>query len=287
MDDAFPFADSKYEQTAPVFLEVELGTDPSAGGVERLHEAFQAQEDPGSVALATLYHGLLLATAVPLPQPELSISYLVIDGDDLPADLRQTGVNASFARRIGPCERDLLVYGSQYQAFVLDAGDLERLQEAVDLLSAGESEIEALMVALIRTARPGFSNLNATLHLVAGLEVLLVQRGEPLTATFGRRFSVLAAAGDAHEYDALGRALYSLRSDLVHGREVDTTDTPERTEFLKESIRQLTCLLALRALRWFTRRPDSQVAEFQAALDAAFNSPDAFDALRAEIMERT
>jgi hypothetical protein len=69
MDDAFPFADSKYEQTAPVFLEVELGTDPSASSVEELHEAFQAQEDPGSVALATLYHGLLLATAVPLPQP--------------------------------------------------------------------------------------------------------------------------------------------------------------------------------------------------------------------------
>jgi hypothetical protein len=287
MDDAFPFADSKYEQTAPVFFEVELGTDPSAGGMEQLREAFLAQEDPGSVALTTLYHGLLLATAVPLPQPELSISYLIIDGDDLLADSGQASVNAALARRIGPCERELLVYGSQYHAFVLDAAALEQLREAVDLLSAKGSEIEALMAALVRTARPGFSHLNATLHLVAGLEVLLVRRGEPLTATFGRRFSVLAAAGDAQEYDALGRALYSLRSDLVHGREIDTTDTLARAEFLEESIRPLTCLLALRALRWFTRRPDGQVAEFQAALDGAFESPDAFGALRAEIMERT
>ena len=45
--------------------------------------------------------------------------------------------------------------------------------------------------------------------------------------------------------------------------------------------------LALRAMRWFRRRPDSQVAEFQAALDAAFDSPEAFGAFHAEIMERT
>jgi DNA polymerase III epsilon subunit-like protein len=122
--------------------------------------------------------------------------------------------------------------------------------------------------------------LNETLHLVAGLEALLVRRGEPLTATFARRYSVLAAHRDAREYEVLGRALYGLRSDLVHGREIANNGEEERAEFLKQNNRTLTCMMARRTLRWFASRAGIEIADFHAALDGAFDNHQAFDALR-------
>jgi hypothetical protein len=272
-DSAFPFSDSSYESTAPVFFEVAIRTDASAtGGEDALVEAFKTRKDAGSVALGALNSSLLLATAARLPQPELSIAYLLIDGDGVVA-------------RVGPCQHELIVFGDQHAAVELDEENVGPVREAMALVTAGGDSIAGLMAALIRTTRPGFGMLNETLHLMAGLEALLVRRSEPLAATFARRYSVLAANEDARQYEGLGRALYALRSDLVHGREIDNTGEEERAEFLKHSNRKVTCMMARRALRWFASRANIEIADFHAALDAAFDDQEAFDALRAVLSD--
>jgi hypothetical protein len=274
-DSAFPYAESSYERTAPVFFEVAIGTGASATGAEDdLVETFSTRKDAGSRALATLYMSLLLATGARLPQPELSTAYLRMEGN-VPGP-----VLAAIVLRIGPCRHELIVFGDQHSAIELNAENVGDVQDTMALVTARGDAIAGLMAALIRTTRPGFGMLNEALHLVGGLETLLVRRGEPLTATFARRYSVLVANRDARACERLGRVLYDLRSDLVHGRDVDTTGDAERAEFLKHSNRGLTCMIARRALRWFGTRADIELAEFHAALDAAFDDSEAFDALR-------
>lgn len=119
--------------------------------------------------------------------------------------------------------------------------------------------------ALIRTSAPGYDGLVEAMHLVAGLEPLLVRRGEPLAATFARRWASLLAPTDA---DALvvGRALYEVRSAVVHGREV----RPRRLDEVRDVLprhRGATCVIALQALRWFRERPEADLHDWHRALD--------------------
>lgn len=276
LDDAFPYADSSYEQTAPVFLEVAMETPGLAHqDTVDLVEAFEAGKDAGTASLRALYDALLLVTGARLPQPELSVSYLVSEGGDLPSEVR-----AAITRRVGPANRGLIVFGGGQQMVMLNDANIGDVIRAKALLMDGKTAVTGLVTALTRTTRPGFGLLNEALHLVVGLEALLVRRHEPVTATFGRRYSVLAAEADPREYEALGRALYALRSDLTHGRDVDRKEPEGRAEFLSRTNRPLTCDLALRALRWFAKTQSASVADFHAALDVAFESRDAFDTLR-------
>lgn len=238
IDRSFTTKLSVYERTAPVFFELEV---PEFG--------------VGVAALHTFYRALLLVTAARFPQPELSVSYLVHDG------------GRYVERRVGPCEREMILFGDQHPLVEFDADDADEITRVQDLLTAHGEEVLPVMEALVRTTHPGFTHLNETLHLVGGLEALLVRFGEPLTATFARRYSVLAADGDPREYEPLGRELYGLRSDLIHGRQLKQVHTAERDEFLARQHRPLTCELTVRALSWFTGNAGRS---FHEALDAAF-----------------
>lgn len=229
MDQSFPYRDTGYERTAPVFFELEA--PDFATGVAALH---------------TLYRAALLVTCERLPQPELSTAYLV-HGD---------GVE----RRAGPCEHEMIVFGDQHPSWELSEEIVAEMGRVQGLLTDHGDALTSLLEALVRTTRPGFTPLNATLHLTGGLEALLVRFGEPLKATFARRYSALAADDDPLEYEALGKAVYDLRSDLIHGRQIKNDDSG-REAFLDRYYRPLVCEMTLRALTWFAEHPGGSLPD--------------------------
>lgn len=234
MDDSFPYRSRAYERTSPVFFELEV-----------------PNFDAGVAALHTLYRAALLVTWERLPQPEFSMAYLVHDH----------GVD----RRVGPCEREMILFGDQHPAWELSEEIVAEISRVEALLIDHCDPLTSLLEALVRTTRPGFTLLNATLHLTAGLEALLVRFGEPLKATFSRRYSVLAAVEDPREYEQQGKRVYDMRSDLVHGRQLKSDSA--RDAFLEREYRPLVCEMTVRALTWFAEHPGESLT---AALDEAF-----------------
>jgi hypothetical protein len=232
---------------------------------------FFAGRDPGSAALRTLYRALLLITCARLPEPELSASYLFLNDDHL----HEKRGPAVF-RRIGPCERELIVLGFHQRRLTLTESTITEITRVQTMLATAGDTVNSVVEAIVRTTRPGFTDLNEVLHLVAGLEALLVAHGEPMSASFSRRYSVLAATGDPREFEALGRLLYYVRSDLIHGRPVHAKRAEERVCLLEFPFRELTCLMAIRALQWFFHRPNEPPSTFHRALDSAFKSHSAF-----------
>jgi hypothetical protein len=266
-DDAYPFQAARYERTDPTFFELEM-PEPVADAVE----CFENGRDEGAVELGRLYRALLLTTTARLPVPVLSVSYLVFDGPDLTAAERELASQV-VRPRTGPCGRELIVFGEQHLRLTLDMADHCDLIAAHALLGGRCGPVEPLMHALVWTTRPGFTALNETVYLAAGLEALLVGPGEPLTATFGRRFAVLAATGDPREHEPLGRRLYALRSDFMHGRPARLTDDVEPDHRVR------ICRMVLRALRWFADRREEPIRGFHEVIDRAYHRSADFDAL--------
>lgn len=263
MDGSFPYAQWSYERSRPVFLELELDARPvvDPGGTPFLPE----EEDLASSVLQRCYESVLLVTAARLPQPALSVTYLVTDGDDLDEETRRYA-RSSQVRRVGAAERELIVHGDQHIWFELEPPDLVELIRTWSLLELSDGALTPFLEALIRTTRPGFTPLNEALHLVQGLEALLVARGEPLTTTFARRFSALLDPEDPQAHNDLGRDLYKLRSSLVHGRPLPPDPTGTRETFLQHSQRDLACRVAEQALALLVRGGGG-VRDLRAAAD--------------------
>lgn len=265
-DGNFPFAQSQYESTAPVFLV--LDRPPSTS------DAFDALVDASINELSGLHQALLIATGRRLIPPSLSMMYFLWDND---ADLAEHGVSGSVTRYVGPCNRELIIFGNQLDRVLLTPVLIRLIHELEALLATPHAPLNGLIDALVRTGRHSYSSLNESLHLIAGLETLLVRRGEPLTATFARRFSVISGSDDAQMNESDGRLLYQIRSDLMHGREIEPSEASE--EFLEWDIRLLACHIALRTLRWLGRAKPSLDA-FYTSLDKAFSNVEDFVALQ-------
>ncbi len=275
-DGHFAYSQRQYEQTSPCFLELELG---DRGSSEEAAEAFESGADDATTDLGLCHQALMLVTGARLPLPALSVAYLVLEGQDLPEELRDVVV-ATQLRRVGPAERELIVHGAQQQQETLDEATCAEVDRIWSYLETVGTEIEPALEALARTARPGFTALNETLHLVAGLEAVLVARGEPLTETFARRYAVLATDNEISSIYEHARYLYRLRSDVVHGRPSPRL-TPEWEEFLQTQHRLWTCLILRRVLCWFATSEKAGPEDLRAALDRAWDSPEVLAELRA------
>jgi hypothetical protein len=275
-DDSFPYRQRHYERTSPTFFELDV--KPTEGSEEAV-ERFTSHQDEGTRDLNRCHMALLLVTAARLPAPDISVVYLVIDGGDLPIEMPEDVLSVHYAR-VGPGQRELIVHGDQHTRIALDGDSVRISAQASQLLAAVGLSVEPVLAALVRTTRPGFSALNEAIHLVAGLEAVLVARGEPLAATFARRYAILAADDDPEPLHEQARKLYALRSDLLHGRPLSTDGVETRDYFLQYHHRHWTCSVTLRALQWLAANENASVATLRQRLDLAWNSPAALDELR-------
>lgn len=273
VDDSFPYSKRHYDQTEPVFLEVRY-PEAAVGDESDLLSAFQAGLDPACRALRRLYEALLLCTTARLPTPDLSTTYLV---DDRAAET--TGV-VTARSRVGPCNTELIVFGGQLSGATLDERNVVEVLQMRSRLETQRSKVEPLVESLVRTTRPGFGVTNEAFHLVAGLEALLVEKGEPPGETFARRYAVLVAEEDPRRWTEFGRALYRLRSQLVHGRELDTEQAEDREEYLRSHNRYEICTMGRRALIWYDAHPRASSEDFHLMLDAACEPGPQWDAFR-------
>lgn len=276
-DGHFTFSERHYEQTAPCFLEVAV---PGGDALESEAEAFQASEDAATSCLETYYRALLLVTGARLPMPALSLAYFVIEGDDISEEARGAVISSQL-RRVGPAQRELVVHGGQEHRVIVDEETVEEADRACRILESRAKHVEPALAALIRTTRPGFGWMNETLHLVAGLEALLVARGESLTSNFARRYHVLATAGGIQTTVKHAEHLYRLRSDFVHGRPRRRM-TPAWEDFVRRENRYWTCQIVQLMLIWLQAR-DADMAQLRAALDRASASAAELGALQSEL----
>jgi hypothetical protein len=273
-DGHFPYSERHYEQTAPCFLEVAV---PGGDALESEVEAFQASEDAATSCLETYHRALLLVTGERLPMPALSLAYFVMEGDDLSEEERGVVISSQL-RRVGPAQRELIVHGDQEHPVVVDEETVAEADRLCRTLELRAKHAEPALAALIRTTRPGYGWMNETLHLVAGLEALLVARGEPLTSNFARRYHVLATAGGIQTTLEHAEHLFRLRSDLVHGRPARRL-TPAWEDFLSRENRYWTCQIVQLMLTWLQAR-DADMAQLRAALDRASVSSTELGALQ-------
>lgn len=276
-DASFPYRRSQYESTSPTFFEMNAKASEEQG--EYVVDRFTGNVDEATRHLNRCHLAMLLVTAARLPVPDLSVVYLVIDEGDVPAEIADHTRLVHYAR-VGPGERELIVHGDQHHLIELDEGSVRKAATAAQLLAAAGAAVEPVLAALTRTTRPGFTALNEAIHLVAGLEAVLVTRGEPLAATFARRYAVLAADGDLEPLHEQARLLYALRSDLLHGRPLTTDDPESRDYFLANFQRHWTCSVTLRSLQWLAAHRSADLAAFRQRLDLASDSPAALDELR-------
>jgi len=218
LDPTFPWAQTKYEASAPVFWvgEADLPSDIDAAHaivskwIERVHLA------------------MLLDDGAPLlPAPTLSVTYL------------SRGKRTVAVRRyVGLFQREWIVFAREPQ-LTCDRATLARAQSVYDLLERAEARgfpagVESSLHALLLTMRPefwfgdhGVDLANSFVHSIVAAEGLLmparsIDRGRPgLTVTFGRHAAVLAAPtrDDLERRAADLSQLYRLRSRLLHGEQ--------------------------------------------------------------------
>lgn len=261
LDSWFPFRARDYGRTAPVFLEIPLTNDPDDLASGETAAAFQNGTDAASATRAIIYRCLLLMSGEAIPNPDLSMSYFSWGTAD----------GSPVFRRVGAANRELIVFGSEMGAISVKPSAASAIDELEPLMRVADGPVDGVVQAIVRTARPEFGVLNQVLHLVAALEHLLVRRGEPLTETFARRFSVLASVQSARDWYDEARAAYDLRSDLIHGRPSAPTERLHSDEFLIKYLRVLTCQITIRMVHLLEGPHDLE--KLLQELDLAFHEP--------------
>jgi hypothetical protein len=272
LETEFDYAARHFERSRPAFFRQSMPMGPTEG------------DDPlGRVAAAfgrvrTLVHrALLLATTWPLPEPALSSTYFS---------------HGPVARlQIGPYGREHILYAREGRV-ELDADDLERLRVAHALLSAEaalprDGALEAAFGALERTTRPEFTRFNRFMHEMIVLEQLLLpEQRKQLAETFARRAAVLLVSEPAQlpEAEDVGRRLYTTRSQLVHGKDVETAleGGPFDLDQLLRIGRWVLCEVLGRVAAWRATAPEGdslELAVLRAEIDDARREPDTWQTL--------
>lgn len=235
IDNNFPFEETKYTQTRPLFLEFALSNDEASG----FDEAF-AHAEP---IIRRLYQALLIATRARLHDPVFSVSYV--------------RHGSAYEVHLGPFDREFLVFGDTGPTVSLTEDHLRRAERLHDLLECAPlvPEAEAAIATLSRTARPEFSPVAHLTHNVMALEALLIpELRSGLKAAFSARGAALLAIGledDLEWMRGLCRALYTVRSEALHGRDPWTNayrETGYETDQLVAWARALLCLAVERLL---------------------------------------
>ncbi len=259
LDDALPFQDRRFTASRPCFLHAAVtlpaGLDVTGGLAEGA--------DPLTGLVVQVHRALLVATGLPLLDPRASLAYVLPPGDD------RTVVGLA-----GPAGLELVVFADHRSGIELDE---ELLASAADRLALLDGplpdEVDDVAETLAATTLPGTGPLLEAARLVAAWEAVLVAGGEPATRTFARRFAVLvlAAGGDPGVLVEPCRALYGLRSDLVHGRTAHAAG-PGPAGRLLDAIRPVSCGALVRVLRWL-RTTGGDLPGLRDTLDRAFTDP--------------
>jgi hypothetical protein len=274
LDGTFPYAQSKYAATGPVFYHqaLEVRPRPEVSVEHHLLPRFRP-------AVVLVHHALLLATGERLPPPAFSIWYFA----------HPTEGTVSWT---GPFLRETIVFRHE-PTTVMDEAALAEAKDCHALLASapaalGVPEVAAALATLERTARPEFRPLNAFMHAVIALAALIMSDvRRDLTRTFSRRLGVLLAVGHdtlaaaAAEFEAFYRA----RSRVVHGEDLDPVVSATGYQPLEFLAVGRACLCQavveiVRLLRDGTVGAD--LAAIRRHLDRAWADRDAFDRLRVE-----
>lgn len=197
IDWTLPDAVFEYRLAKPVFFHTFIEARPGDGD----HAAALSH------LLVGPYEALLIGTAQPLADPHRSVSYL------------KSG--SQWLVRLGLFQHGYAVYGEEQFRVAVSIEDLERSRAVLPMLKhCATPEARVGVATLKRTAHPEFSDLNAFVHHISFLEMLLIpELTHGLTEAFGQRGAVVFSDTE-DELDAdreLCRGLYRVRSEILHG----------------------------------------------------------------------
>jgi hypothetical protein len=278
LEGEFTFADRHFERSRPVFFRQEIPVGAVADGDAPRTQVesddanrFDAVRDAFNHVRTLVHRALLLATAWPLPEPALSVTYIAYGP--------MTG------RQIGPYGREHILYVTDGR-LTLDASASEVPQRSYATLQAEaelppDGAIAAALATLERTTRPEFSPLNRFMHEMIALEQLLLPDVRTkLTRTFAARAASFLVSSPDQLEDAVrsARILYKVRSELVHGGDVEQVLRREHVD-LGEILnlgRWVLCRVLEGAMAWrATAPPDGSVdlSGLRAALDEVMTTP--------------
>lgn len=259
LDDALPFQDRRFTASRPCFVHAAVRLP---AGLDVL-DGLAAGADPLTGLVTQVHRALLLATGLPLLDPRASLAYV------LPPGAAGTVINLA-----GLAGLELVVFADHRSAVELDDDLLAAAAERLGLLDGPLPEaVDDLAETLAATTLPGTGPLLEAARLVAAWEGLLVGDGEPATRTFARRSAVLIVADGADPAVLVEpcRALYGLRSDVVHGRTTHTARSGTAGALL-DAVRPVSCGVLVRVLRWL-RSTGGDLPALRDALDRAFADP--------------
>jgi hypothetical protein len=278
------FQPTDYNDCRPVFYRGEV-----RGGQEMFGPARTVFDH--IVALrGRLHRALALVSTWPLPpDPAQSCGYVMSERHE-----------RCQVFLIGPCGRDWVLTGHFRQPRQsLDETMLREAEQILELLQSQHdslpgSRLESALQTLTLVSLPdayvgdgGPPRWNLVfLSVVAALEPLLLGdidadqlQGQSITAAFGVRMGALLADDFSRIADvaSIGRSIYKLRSDLMHGRRGQNLKDAVHMETLVQGLAVFQA--SLRMVLLLTARQDA-AADLPRLLSEAASDPNRFAALR-------
>ena len=277
LDDAFSFAQTKFDKTHPSFWTGQVSIDNIS------------QEDIFNAASSTrhtVHSAFLLEPRMPwLPSPDFSVTYCRLPSSD--------GV----MRLIGPMEREWIIYGSEVKVSY-DAESIAQVDRLFHWLKplqplSRHKTANAGLAVLERTSRPDSwwggddgSSINDFVHCVAACEDLMLPQDRAVnkTDTFGRHAAALTESAFANlkQWAKVWSSVYRFRSELMHGR-IGFHALDEDRKRLLPMARRLLGQVILSSLALQLGEQEDSLPQL---LKNAFADPEAHAALHQQLGER-
>ena len=220
------------------------------------------------------HRALVLTTGFPLTNPLVSMIYF--DGG---------------MRKLGPCRRQMVLTRRNYRVpLTKDSIDLfnDVFESVMECRKLNIPALEQIVDVLADLVQPITDAFNVVVHVTSRIEWILVPNRIPkITETFARRVGA-AVATTSSELDherSMARMLYSLRSDIVHGRKPQLQSQhvtlEEIWEYGVNALRRLGLTILLLSKDGYF---NEQKPKFSEDLDEAWNARQPIlDRLRADI----
>lgn len=206
--------DTKIERTHPAALVAPARVAPPPPTHDELVDLVQLLVNR---CIGPSYRAILSATEGLLPAPDMSVWYLVAEGGGSKIHEGAFGYEA-------------LAFGAQTPWTFFDEPAAGRASDAVTVLGTFEEgpltipDIQRGYDVLSECALPDVSAKSCAVQLVTGLEVVVRPSRKGIKQSFADRVGHLLEPTAPEATREAAKRLYAIRSDLVHGRDVDDED---------------------------------------------------------------